>query len=92
MKRVVILGAGTAGTMVANRLTSRLPADWTLTVIDPSGDHLYQPGLLFLPFGRPRRGERRSPARGHASVGRAVGATGRARGGHRREARRARGG
>ncbi len=51
MKHLVILGAGTAGTMVANRMHSRLPDDWAITVIDPAGTHLYQPGLLFLPFG-----------------------------------------
>jgi sulfide:quinone oxidoreductase len=51
MKHLVILGAGTAGTMVANRMRSRLPADWTLTIVDPAETHLYQPGLLFLPFG-----------------------------------------
>jgi sulfide:quinone oxidoreductase len=51
MKRLVILGAGTAGTMVANRMRRQLPADWTITVVDPSDTHVYQPGLLFLPFG-----------------------------------------
>ena len=51
MKHLVILGAGTAGTMVANRMRPKLPSDWTLTVVDPSASHLYQPGLLFLPFG-----------------------------------------
>lgn len=51
MKHLVILGAGTAGTMVANRVYRRLPSDWTLTIVDPSESHLYQPGLLFLPFG-----------------------------------------
>jgi sulfide:quinone oxidoreductase len=51
MKNLVILGAGTAGTMVANRMRPRLPADWNLTIVDPSDSHLYQPGLLFLPFG-----------------------------------------
>src|SRR6266568_4735231 len=51
MKRLVILGAGTAGTIVANRMRSRLPGDWAITIVDPAGSHLYQPGLLFLPFG-----------------------------------------
>ena len=50
MKHLVILGAGTAGTMVANRMRSKLRADWKLTIIDPEASHLYQPGLLFLPF------------------------------------------
>jgi sulfide:quinone oxidoreductase len=51
MKHLRILGAGTAGTMVANHIVSRLPDDWEVTVIDPASDHLYQPGLLYLPFG-----------------------------------------
>lgn len=51
MKRLVILGGGTAGTMVANRLRHRLGAAWSITVVDADDDHLYQPGLLFLPFG-----------------------------------------
>ncbi len=51
MKNLVILGAGTAGTTLANRMRHKLGADWTLTVVDPEPRHLYQPGLLFLPFG-----------------------------------------
>jgi sulfide:quinone oxidoreductase len=51
MKNLVILGAGTAGTMVANHLRSKLPRGWKTTVVDPETTHLYQPGLLFLPFG-----------------------------------------
>lgn len=55
MKRIVILGAGTAGTMMANKLLKALPADqWRITVIDRDDRHLYQPGLLFLPFGQYR--------------------------------------
>jgi sulfide:quinone oxidoreductase len=64
MKRLVVLGGGTAGTVVANKLRHRLPADaWSITVIDHDDAHVYQPGLLLLPFGvhrpddlvRPRR-------------------------------------
>ena len=51
-KKLLILGAGTAGTMMANLLRRRLPKqDWAITVVDRSELHLYQPGLLFLPFG-----------------------------------------
>ncbi|MCX6428587.1 MAG: FAD/NAD(P)-binding oxidoreductase, partial [Actinobacteria bacterium] len=39
------------GTMVANRLHKKLPKkDWAVTVVDSSKEHLYQPGLLLLPF------------------------------------------
>jgi sulfide:quinone oxidoreductase len=55
MKRIVILGAGTGGTMMANKLVRALPDDaWRVTVIDRDDVHLYQPGLLFLPFGQYR--------------------------------------
>jgi len=51
MKNLVILGAGTGGTALANRLHRKLAPGWELTVVDPERQHLYQPGLLFLPFG-----------------------------------------
>ena len=51
MKRLVILGAGTGGTTLANKMRRRLAGDWSITVVDPDPVHLYQPGLLFLPFG-----------------------------------------
>lgn len=52
MQRLVVLGGGTAGTMVANRLRRRLGREgWSVTVVDRDDEHLYQPGLLLLPFG-----------------------------------------
>jgi sulfide:quinone oxidoreductase len=51
-RRLLVLGAGTAGTMVANKLASKLPEEWEITVVEPSPTHMYQPGLLFVPFGR----------------------------------------
>ena len=52
MKRLLVLGGGTAGTMIVNKLHHRLDqADWQITVVDRDADHLYQPGLLLLPFG-----------------------------------------
>jgi sulfide:quinone oxidoreductase len=51
-KSLVVLGAGTAGTMVANKLRNRLPKnDWQITVVDKNDVHYYQPGFLFIPFG-----------------------------------------
>ena len=51
-RRLVVIGAGTAGTMIVNRLRRRLPRqDWTITVVDRDDVHPYQPGYLFLPFG-----------------------------------------
>jgi len=57
MTKILILGAGTAGTIMANRLR-RLYADevrdkrTSITIVDQDEEHLYQPGLLFLPFGK----------------------------------------
>lgn len=50
MKNLVILGAGTAGTTVANILRKKLPSDWALKIIDPETEHLFQPDLIFIPF------------------------------------------
>ncbi len=51
-QKLVVLGAGTAGTMVVNKLRKRLPGtDWTITVVDKDDVHDYQPGYLFIPFG-----------------------------------------
>ncbi len=63
MKHIVILGAGTAGTIVANKLAHELNDGWKITIVDKSETHYYQPGFLFIPFGiyskedvqRPRR-------------------------------------
>ena len=51
MKTILILGAGTAGTAMAHKARRRLSSDWEVAVVDPSTTHVYQPGLLFLPFG-----------------------------------------
>lgn len=51
MNTLLILGAGTAGTMAANLLRKHLGTDdWSITVVDQDARHLYQPGLLFIPF------------------------------------------
>ncbi len=51
MKRILILGAGTAGTMMANHLNHELDKkDWQIDIIDEKEEHHYQPGYLFLPF------------------------------------------
>lgn len=51
MKNLVILGAGTAGTMMANHMVSKLSKkEWKISIIDQYKTHYYQPGFLFLPF------------------------------------------
>jgi len=68
-KQIVILGGGTGGTMAANRLRRHFDADEAeIHVVDRDDSHVYQPGLLFVPFGlaspdelvRPRRRQLRS--------------------------------
>ena len=52
MKVFLILGAGTAGTMIARNMVKKLnPREWKVIVVDKDDDHFYQPGYLFLPFG-----------------------------------------
>ena len=57
MRNLVILGAGTAGTMIGNKLALRLGAEWNIHLIDRDDLHVYQPGLLFIPFRAYRREE-----------------------------------
>jgi sulfide:quinone oxidoreductase len=73
-KRIVILGGGTGGTMTANRLSRRFGADEAeIHLVDRDNRHVYQPGLLFVPFGlasldeivRPRRRQLRDGVRFH---------------------------
>ena len=68
MRRLLVLGAGTAGTMVVNKLRHRLDkADWQITVVDQDDRHFYQPGYLFLPFGTYTRRTRWSSRPGGSS-------------------------
>ncbi len=50
MKRLLILGAGTGGTIIANKMRKVLKDDWNITIIDKSKLHYYQPGQIFIPF------------------------------------------
>ena len=51
-RRVVVLGGGTGGTLTANRLRRHFDTDdVSITVVDQDNEHVYQPGLLFVPFG-----------------------------------------
>ncbi|MEK6223036.1 MAG: NAD(P)/FAD-dependent oxidoreductase [Chloroflexota bacterium] len=52
MKTLLILGAGTGGTMVANKMAQKLdPRKWNIIIVDKDESHYYQPGFLFVPFG-----------------------------------------
>jgi sulfide:quinone oxidoreductase len=70
MKKLLILGAGTAGTMVANRLSRQLDADeWHITIVDQNETHYYQPGLLFIPFGMYSKNDVIKPRRDYIPSG-----------------------
>ncbi len=52
MKKIVILGSGAGGTMIATKLRKELiDREWQITIIDKDPLHHYQPGWLFIPFG-----------------------------------------
>lgn len=52
MKKLLILGGGTAGTLVSAKMRRALPKEeWSIVIVDQDDDHIYQPGLLFIPFG-----------------------------------------
>jgi len=62
MKTFLILGAGTGGTMMANKLVKRLdPKEWKIILVDKNETHYYQPGFLFLPFGYYKPDQIRKP-------------------------------
>jgi sulfide:quinone oxidoreductase len=68
---IVILGGGTGGTLTANRLRRMYDEDdCRITVVDQDDDHVYQPGLLFVPFGaaQPHHLVRSRPQQLHAAV------------------------
>ena len=69
--RIVILGGGTGGTIVANRLRRRFAlAEAEIHVVDQDNRHVYQPGLLFVPFGLADPGELVRPR--HLQLGRDI--------------------
>jgi sulfide:quinone oxidoreductase len=49
--RVVVLGGGVGGTLAANLLSKELGRDAHVTVVDPTGMHVYQPGFLYVALG-----------------------------------------
>lgn len=55
MKRVIVVGGGIAGTIVANRMARMMPeeiekGEAEIVVLDKNEKHTYQPGQLLVPF------------------------------------------
>lgn len=70
MKTMLILGAGTGGTMMANKLAHRLDlTEWRIIVVDKDQTHYYQPGFLFIPFGLYGPEDVRRPKRNYLPAG-----------------------
>jgi sulfide:quinone oxidoreductase len=62
MKKLLILGAGTAGTIMANKMRKALPKnEWGITIVEKELNHYYQPGFLFLPFGHYNENDIKKP-------------------------------
>ncbi len=61
-KHIVIVGGGLAGTIVGNGLCRQLgdelrSGEVRITMLGNTDRHMYQPGLLYLPFGKFRESE-----------------------------------
>ncbi|MFZ0492753.1 MAG: FAD/NAD(P)-binding oxidoreductase [Acidimicrobiia bacterium] len=70
MRKLLVLGAGTAGTMVVNKMVHHLdPDEWQITIIDQDTTHYYQPGFLFIPFGMYGRNDVVKPKRDYIPGG-----------------------
>ncbi len=70
MKKILILGAGTGGTIMSNKLRKELPRDeWKITVVDQNKIHYYQPGFLFVPFGYYKREDVIKPKQNFLPIG-----------------------
>jgi sulfide:quinone oxidoreductase len=69
MKRILILGGGVGGTLTANLLIKKLrrlvkAGDVTITVVDQTGQHTYQPGFMYIAMGGERADTLQRPERG----------------------------
>jgi sulfide:quinone oxidoreductase len=69
MQRILILGGGVGGTLTANLLVKKLrhqlkAGEVTITVIDQTGQHTYQPGFMYIAMGGERAEKLQRPERG----------------------------
>jgi sulfide:quinone oxidoreductase len=69
MARILILGGGVGGTLTANLLARKLRRELKagtaeITVVDTSGEHVYQPGFMYIAMGGERAANLHRPERG----------------------------
>jgi len=70
MRKLLILGAGTGGTMMANKMRKELSREeWDITIVDQDKTHYYQPGFLFIPFGFYKRADVIKPKQSFFPIG-----------------------
>jgi sulfide:quinone oxidoreductase len=70
MKTFLVLGAGTAGIMMARKMSRVLDAkQWKVIVVDKNEQHFYQPGFLFIPFGYYKKDDVVKPIRSFVAKG-----------------------
>ena len=68
MQRILILGGGVGGTLTANLLVKKLRAriargDIEILVVDSTGQHVYQPGFMYIAMGGERAANLERPER-----------------------------
>lgn len=72
-QRILVLGGGVGGTIVANTVARELSAgEAEVTIIDATGQHAYMPGWLYVPFaqdeGIPLTHDERSLLKRHVNL------------------------
>ncbi len=68
MERILVLGGGVGGTLAANLLARKLKrridaGDVALTLVDEGGEHVYQPGFMYIAMGGERAEKLHRPER-----------------------------
>ena len=68
-QRILVLGGGVGGTLTANLIARKLRRQLkagtaTITVVDISGEHVYQPGFMYIAMGGERAANLHRPERG----------------------------
>jgi sulfide:quinone oxidoreductase len=67
-EHILIVGGGTGGTVLANRLAEKLASeidsgDVRVTMVTDNEDHVYKPTFLYVPFGKKTTEDARRPVR-----------------------------